>query len=194
MAQSPASLSDHRRRWAGRLSRPYGTLHRQPHSAGFTLIELVVVMAIISLITGFALLSMGLTSRDSAEAEAERFRLAVRFAVDEARMLPGDLGLGFYTDGYHFLLWQGEQWQTLERGRWLRPHRLAAAVTMSVEVEGEQAPIHDQGERSLPQALFLSAGEVTALTAHFSNSDSGEHYLSRLDAAGRVDKVVRGGR
>ena len=67
--------------------------------SGFTLIEILVVLAIIGLLTGMAVLSAGAAS-SGVEREARRLSATLRLAADESRLQGRVLGLRFDSGGY----------------------------------------------------------------------------------------------
>jgi len=70
-----------------------------PSPRGFTLIEILVVLALIGLLTGMAVLSAGV-SGSGVEREARRLSAALRMAADESRLQGRVLGLRFDSQGY----------------------------------------------------------------------------------------------
>jgi general secretion pathway protein H len=77
---------------------------------GFTLVELMVVIAIIGLAAGVAVLSFP-DARGSLRGDAERFAARVRVAQSAAVIESHDVALTVRADGYSFAQYR--------RGRWL---------------------------------------------------------------------------
>ena len=74
--------------------------------AGLTLLEVLVALAIMGLMTGVAMLGLGMTDRgDRAEAEAMRLADRLRLASDDALLSSGVLALVWDDRGYRFLRW-----------------------------------------------------------------------------------------
>jgi general secretion pathway protein H len=74
---------------------------RRSSEHGFTLVELMVVMAIIGLATGMAVLTMP-DARGDLHTDAERFAARVRGAQDAAVIEARDIALTVRADGYSF--------------------------------------------------------------------------------------------
>lgn len=71
---------------------------------GFTLFEVMVVMVIISIVTGVTVLSFNTdNSPRELEREAQRFFQVLRLLSDEAVLQNKEFGLEIYDDGYSFL-------------------------------------------------------------------------------------------
>src|SRR5258708_2669314 len=75
-----------------------------PAAAGFTLIEILVVVLIIGLISAGMLLSMSLTGRDrELEKESDRLLALFTYAREQAELQTREYGVLFEDDGYEFL-------------------------------------------------------------------------------------------
>ena len=94
------------------------TQPRHPE-AGLTLIEVLVVLAIVGVMTGVSVLSLGALDR-GARAETEAMRLADRMqlASDEALTSTATLALVWDAQGYRFDRWDGAGagWRRIDRG------------------------------------------------------------------------------
>ena len=137
-------------------------------SAGFTLIEVLVVMVVIACLAGLAVISAG-TAGPSRELKGEAERLAGLIGVlaDEAVLDNREYGLRLERDGYQVLFYDetGGRWQALSDGA----RRLPEWVELSFELEGDPlalpAPGKDEKQpkdaRPVPQLLILSSGELS---------------------------------
>jgi type II secretion system protein H len=68
---------------------------RNAATAGFTLIEMLVVITIIGLMIGGAVLALGVVGRDrSLENEANRLRAVLDYARDRAELWPASHSRG----------------------------------------------------------------------------------------------------
>ena len=88
------------------MDRPVGA---HP-AAGFTLIELMVVVAILALLTTTLTLSVS-RPRGADMADAKRFEAVYSQLRDEAVMSGQILGLQVDADGFQRLRWQAGAWQ-----------------------------------------------------------------------------------
>jgi general secretion pathway protein H len=80
---------------------------RRPALArGFTLLEILVVVAIIGIFIGVTVLSTDLVNYERRmEQEAKRLGTILGFASDEALLQSKDFGLLICEDGYHFFIY-----------------------------------------------------------------------------------------
>ena len=83
-------------------------------SAGFTLLELMVVLVLIGIIISFAVLSLGGDKiSELMEQETRRLATLLELAADEAVLRGEELAVNFTDDGYEFLLLQEDAgWQS----------------------------------------------------------------------------------
>lgn len=135
--------------------------------AGFTLVEMMVTLAIVSVMTGAAVLGLSFAGRDAqSEAEARRFSQYLTLAADEA-MISGDtLALRWDEDGYQFLGWSdAEQGWTVYRLEALGQRRelpagmrLESAAPALIEIEP------DRSGRAAAFALSGRSGEDWRVT------------------------------
>ena len=74
--------------------------------AGLSLVEVLVVLAIVGIMAGVTVLGLGALDRGaSGEAEAMRLASRMRLAADEALVTSVPLALVWEEHGYRFLAW-----------------------------------------------------------------------------------------
>ena len=118
---------------------------------GFTLIELMVVVAVLALLTTTLTLS---ASRPRGEngSDPMRFQAVHARLAEQAVLSQQILGLRLNAEGYQRLRWQGGDWQSVGApGSW----RGEAIV---LEPFDRRAPVQ-----------FLPSGQSTVLRVRFSN-------------------------
>ncbi|MCP5162032.1 MAG: type II secretion system minor pseudopilin GspH [Hahellaceae bacterium] len=137
-----------------------------PRSTGFTLIEILIVLVILSLVTGIAVFYVGGSNVDrEMENEARRLHGLFRLAADEAVISNQEIGFYFDEEGYEFLSYdeKEQQWLAMQSDT-LRARRFPS--WLSSEFQGEantvsQLAINDEKEQHTPLLVFLSSGETT---------------------------------
>lgn len=135
---------------------------------GFTLLELLVVMAIIAIVSA-ALVAQAWPARaDAADIEARRLAALLESAISEARVSGRAIAWRPALDGYAFL-------RKAEDGGWERFPQ--ASIYKARHLAGDVRLRAEQG-LLLP---YGTAGHVTALV-----SDSRTTFLLRSDALGRI--------
>jgi general secretion pathway protein H len=170
--------------------------------AGFSLLELMVVVAIIGVMAGVLVLSAGLGNEErSQEREANRLSGLIGLLREEALMQNRDFGLELTETGYRFLQYDYVQL------RWLPPlnERLFldytmpdARLTLELALEGrditlepafEDAPEDDADPE--PQLLVLSSGELTPfeIAIRFAQSQGTYHLNAEIDGTLEVTRA-----
>ncbi|MGK2943065.1 MAG: type II secretion system minor pseudopilin GspH [Immundisolibacter sp.] len=129
----------------------------------FTLLELVVVLALIGVILSFARLSLGDGGAAARhEQDARTLLAALRLAHDEAVLDGREFGLRLAGDGYDFMQLAGKTWQPLAGRQPLRARRMSAGQHLSLRVDGYPVPLAENLAASgRPQVFLLSSGEAT---------------------------------
>ena len=97
-------------------------------SKGFTLVEILVVVVIMAVVIALAVLSIGVTGRDTQlDEEARRIEGLVDMLHERALLEGRDFGLRIEPDGYEFVVYDADRdrWLTLERGAGIPSSRLA---------------------------------------------------------------------
>jgi general secretion pathway protein H len=133
---------------AARLPYPgkfWSAAFRQPLEAGargmagFTLLELLVVMVIIGIIAAMLTLSVGVATPDtSTDKEIERLENLVKLASEEAVLAGRELGITFYDKEYEFSVLDADslRWTPIETEEPFGPHRFPAGSLVDLALEG----------------------------------------------------------
>jgi len=164
---------------------------RRRAAAGFTLLELLVVLLIIGVMTSFAVLSIGnRTLSDRLDNEANRLSQLFVLAQDEALFKRQEIG--FFTDEqrYGFLIPDGSGgWQPLTKSGPLRVRPFSEPFRGVLFVEGQPVPPPDP-DAIEPAVLILSSGDMTPFRLEISapSDPSLDAAIVRGDALGRIER------
>lgn len=157
-------------------------------AAGFTLLELLVVTAIIGLFAGVAVLSIGVVGDErDLERESLRLRSLLELVREEALMQSRDFGVLFAEDGYRFYIYDYAQsrWVEPMNDRLLAARELEPPLRLDLRVEdrdlllaafdsSSSASDADEDENEPePQVMILSSGEMTPFELSFRRESDG---------------------
>jgi general secretion pathway protein H len=105
-----------------------GAKARAASRAGFTLVELLMVVAIIGLAAGAVVLSVP-DPRPSVAEDAERFAARLSRAREEAILSNRPIAVDATAAGYDFMVFDGAAWSALDEGPF-RPETWTAGTTV----------------------------------------------------------------
>ncbi len=148
-------------------------LARQRGTAGFTLIEILVVLVILAIAGGVAVVAYDGNDRDRATREARRFAQALEHAALRAQVRAETLGASAEGEGWRF--WRREpdsgQWQPVADDEVLAVHRLPEPMTIAplsyagaALDAGAIVPLRPTG-RNEPFAFVLQAHDARIVLA-----------------------------
>lgn len=145
-------------------------------SRGFTLLEIMVVLVIISIILTFATLS-GDTGARQLENEARRLAALLNIASEETIMNSREYRVVFGANGYSFYQFAGAgRWDLIEDDL-LRPREFPEGYSLILTLEGEKIePGKSDADDLAAEAAvyFLSSGEVTSFEVELVNGHGGK--------------------
>jgi general secretion pathway protein H len=158
-------------------------------SAGFSLLELLVVVTIIGIFAGAAVLSMGALGSDrELEREALRLRGLVDLMQEEAILESRDYGILFAETGYRFYVYDYRQlaWLPVSDDRLLREYALTEPLRLALDMDDREVLLaqdfeaRGRIEQPEPQVTILASGELTPFEVAFYRDLGGGRFL--LDA------------
>jgi general secretion pathway protein H len=141
---------------------------------GFTLLEVVVVLAITAILFSFAVLAIGDGGRKQVlEHEGKRLKAICELAAQMAILQGQEIGAVFGQTTYGFVNYQDGQWQTLQDDRVLRQRSLPDGLQIHIAAEGRLLQLNNQLSSEVdPQVIFFSNGEISPFEIHFTDAHS----------------------
>jgi general secretion pathway protein H len=165
--------------------------------AGFTLIEILVVLVIIAVLTSIAVLSIGVLGKDRGlDAEGERYADVAAAAIEQAELEGRDFGIRFSATRYEVLTYvaRRQRWESVADDRLYAPYELPAGIAVRLEIEGRPIQFTEDkpSAEHVPQVLLYSSGEVSPYRLSFGREGSDDAWSVAGEADGTL-KVTRPG-
>ena len=166
-------------------------------AAGFTLVELMVVVVIIGVVIAGMLLSIGGPGRDT-QLEQERDRLAalIDYVRERAAMQTIEYGLRCETGGYRFVLYDARAaaWREDPLDESLRARALPAGLEIALSVEDRAIVLPKRTDPKAkapvdltPQVMLYSSGELTSFKLRLARTGTERSALLTGTAAGKLE-------
>lgn len=164
---------------------------------GFSLLELLVVVAIIGLLVQAVTLSMGALGNDRELAqESRRLQSVVELLQEEALMQSRDYGVMFTETGYRFYVFDYQQlkWVEPQMDQLLRPYALGPQLGMQLVLDGREVPLErDFESRDVenpePQIMLLASGEVTPFTVELARAGVDGRFALEVALDGKITRT-----
>ena len=164
-------------------------------SRGFTLLEIMVVLVIISVILTFTTLSLGDGGQlRRIEKTSQRLQAVIQLAQQEAIIKGSELGLVITTESYQFVRFTGQTWETLHHDSIFNKHLFPLNTQLFLTVEGEEMSIFKESKKTTPSTknaphlIFFSSGEITPFTLILHNDTLAQHgYQLTGDFMGQLN-------
>ncbi len=153
--------------------------------AGFSLIEVLVVVVIAAIVTGFVVVRFAsMPDPSSPRSQLERVAVLVQAQCEQAVFHSRPRGIRFTGEGIDF--WQPSDggWVRLDRRRADEPRRWQGQARFRLIVEGYRVSLDDPPDG--PQVLCQPLGELTRFEL-VAETDADRW---RLVATGRADMSI----
>lgn len=150
---------------------------KRPRCAGFTLLELLVVLFLVGLLAGLAVLSSGAAGLDRRlEDEAARLAGLLELASENSVLTGRELATSFQPGGYAFFYLEGHEWQPLDARELFRPRQLDAGMELSLVIDETQIDLSKRTSQVQPHIVLYSSGDVSPFLVTLSHGGTPGRY------------------
>jgi general secretion pathway protein H len=151
-------------------------------AAGFTLLEVLVVVVIIGIITSMAVISVNVLGGDhQMQQEAERLQAILLQAREDAMLQSRDLGLRVDETSFEFLEYDGrtDRWRAVLGDPLLRERTLPEGLRLALRLEDRSVklePRQPETDRNpiQPQVILQASGDLAPFDLLFSRDGTRE--------------------
>tara|TARA_R110000868_G_scaffold63868_7_gene192258 strand:+ start:180 stop:734 length:555 start_codon:yes stop_codon:yes gene_type:complete len=161
--------------------------------AGYTLIELLIVIFIISIVTTVTMLTIGRNENRDIETFAKELTQMVSMAEEQAMLEPNVLGISLATSSIQFASLAKDKetkesvWLPMDDhvlGRYVVP----ANIQVSLQMGGNTVEL-DSSLQSIPQIVISTNGDVTPFVVYVGKRGKKPLYAITGNADGTVSRT-----
>lgn len=163
--------------------------HRR--SSGYTLIEVLVVIFIISIATSVTLLTIGKNENREIETFAKELTQMVSLAEEQAMLQPRVLGIALNSNTIQFASFDKDK--ETQKSTWLplsdhvlHHYAVPDNIQISLHISGSQIALNGEPSTT-PQIIFSTNGDVTPFVMYVGKKGKKPAYAISADADGNVD-------
>lgn len=176
------------------MTKPMPKMAKLFRQAGYTLIEILIVLFIISIVTTVALLSISRNENKQLESFANELTQMVTLAEEQAMLQPTVLGLTFSEHSFQFSsLDTSNRDEKKNKNTWipLQDTRLAkrdipSNIQLKIEVGNKSLSMDDEEENHSPQIIISTNGDITPFTIYVGQKGGKPRYVITGNADGNV--------
>lgn len=167
---------------------------RRAKAKGFTLLELLVVVALIGIMLTAVVISIGDGGREKhMENEARRLVAVAKLARDEAVLMSQELAMVIGDNDYNFQRFGEKTWEPLADERILTRHELQDGLELELELESyaftpkrkkSKSKDRDSYEEddTVVRVYFLSSGEMQPFILYIKEQDNPDSVRFKVTA------------
>ena len=186
-----------------------------PSDAGFTLLEILIAMIIISIVIGMAVFMVGDRRSQYLDHEARRLMAMLDMSAQEAILQFAELGVVFDNQSYRFVIFDDKEqvWKEYTSPGQRSPFRhyeLPEGMFLELDFEGIRqasgasietltliderelerfADDPDESETLQPQVILFSSGEITEFDLFLGYDDFAERPKIRVWQDGTIERI-----
>ncbi len=170
-------------------------------SRGFTLVEILVVIVIITVMVSLAVLSIDVAGQDTPLNQESRRIVGLMNLLHDRALLEGhDYGLWIEPHAYQFLIYDDQlnRWEPDPADPQTRRRELPKGLSFRLDLDGQRVVLKAPDPQAVgdtppaPQIAIAASGEGTPFELTLVRDATGRTRVIRGDALGHT-KIVRPG-
>lgn len=159
--------------------------HLTKLNRGFTLIEIMVVIAIMGIMLGLGMVAFGDGGlSNKLEQESSRLYGLIKLAQEESILNSSELALELERDGYVFKRsefnekYKKYEWVDIIGEKLFRKRSLTAGIEVDLKIENETLELDDKDsdEEQVIRMYILSSGELTPFVLTLKIADLEQYF------------------
>jgi general secretion pathway protein H len=167
---------------------------------GFSLIDIMVVVAIIGLVSAAVIINFTGKSRDTQlETEAQRLDALFDYVREQAELQTRDYGFRINDQSYSFVVYDviGNQWRPVDEDDALREREFPEGIVPSVVVEGRSIVL-DRKKRDkelddyTPDILIFANGDLSSFEVALQREGARERARIYTDEQSELHLLLPG--
>ncbi len=173
------------------MKRPYNARQGSKINVnGFTLIEILIVMVIISIVTSVALLKFNRNENKRLASFANELTQTLLLAEEQAMLQPAVIGMSLNENSFQFSTYESREgksktWRPLQDSV-LRKYEISSDIQVNLEINHQFVSLSDDETIKSPQIIFSINGEVTPFVITISKKGKQTRYKIIGEADGSI--------
>jgi general secretion pathway protein H len=166
--------------------------------AGFSLMEIMVVVFIIGLVSATMVVTLSGSSRDTElDEEAERIEALISYAREQAELQTRDYGLRMNRLEYSFVVFDvlANEWRLPQEDDALRERQIPAGLIPGLVVEGRAVVLDSRKpkiEDYKPQVMIFANGDLTSFEISLEREGTDDRAVIYSDEDTQVRLLLPG--
>lgn len=160
---------------------------------GFTLIEILIVLVIISIVTTIALTNLRVNENRHLENFTNELSQLISLVEEQALLRPSVLAMKIDKDSYEFFWYKSDinvekkesPWVSLDDDELLAKHKIPDDIALRIETGDDGKDVTEE-ETDSPQIVFSTNGDLTPFAIYVGAPGKDPQYVVRGEADGTI--------
>ena len=153
---------------------------------GFTLVELLVVVAIAGILAAALVIATGGSAERRLSDATEEFAARLGHACEAAELSGRNIGVELRGDGYAFSRFDGSAWEPYGKADALRPRQWPEGLRLHATRDARPLDLASAAAEGQPQLVCFASGELTPFQLVLALGDAPIRYRIGGNEGGAV--------